>query len=189
MHHVSLNSPEVGICKRKQESEKTKNKNSTKKAIKKTRKQELDQESDQENKKTTTRPRKKEKNLVEFLFSFFLVPTSVVWIHSESDLVQKNLCINILIHVWTTWIYLFTNMNPYKMANQIQWIRAWIRNSGGNQWNCILENIRQAYVKIGVRVTANRQLLIQVLLFFRSWQIGVNFAFVLTPKEAVKSSR
>ena len=35
----------------------------------------------------------------------------------------------------------------------------------------------------------NRQLWIPVLLFFRSLKIGLNLAFVLTPKSAVKSSR
>ena len=49
---------------------------------------------------------------------------------------------------------------------------------------CMSENLR----KIGVKVTVNRQLWIPVLLFSRSLKIGVNFAFVLTPKSAVKSS-
>ena len=61
-----------------------------------------------------------------------------------------------------------------------------------DQRNCLLENIRQEIrAKIGVRVTIRvyRQLWIPVLLFPNRWQIGVNFAFVLTPKSAVKSSR
>ena len=59
-----------------------------------------------------------------------------------------------------------------------------------HQRNCILENIRQEiYAKIGVRVTVYRQLWIPVFLFSRSLKIGVNFAFVLTPKSAVKSCR
>ena len=44
--------------------------------------------------------------------------------------------------------------------------------------------------KIGVvRVTVYRQLEIPVLLYSRSLPLGVNFAFVSTPKSAVKSSR
>ena len=53
----------------------------------------------------------------------------------------------------------------------------------------LLDNIRHIYVIIGVRVSVYRKLWIPVLLLSRSLKIGVNFAFVLTPKSAVKSSR
>ena len=54
----------------------------------------------------------------------------------------------------------------------------------------MLENIRpEIDAKIGVRVTMYRQLWMPVFLFSCSMKIGVNFAFVLTPKSAVKSSR
>ena len=64
------------------------------------------------------------------------------------------------------------------------------RSTHMDQRNCLLENIHQEiYTKLGVRETVNRQLWIQVLLWQCSWQLCVNFAFVLTPKSAVKSSR
>lgn len=51
----------------------------------------------------------------------------------------------------------------------------------------ILENIRQGiYAKIGVMVTLFKQLWIPDLLFSRSLKIGVIFAFVVSPKSAVK---
>ena len=58
------------------------------------------------------------------------------------------------------------------------------------QRNCVLENIRQEiYAKIGVMVSVYKQLWIPVWLFSRRWQSGVDFAFVWTPKSAVKSIR
>ena len=58
------------------------------------------------------------------------------------------------------------------------------------QRNCLLENVRQEInAKIGVKATVLRQLSIPVLLFSRRWKIVVNFAFLMAPKSAVKSSR
>ena len=59
------------------------------------------------------------------------------------------------------------------------------------QRNCTLENIRQEiYGKIWSQgYCVQTTLDIPVLLFSRCLKIGVNFAFVLTPKSAVKSSR
>ena len=50
----------------------------------------------------------------------------------------------------------------------------------------IREYRQESCAKIGVRVTVYTQLSIPVLFFPCSWQFGVNFAFVMTPRSEDK---
>ena len=91
------------------------------------------------------------------------------------------------------WLHNDYNLFPFFSRGYGTGRQHWQRRMGGDLVKPEILQIRECTSgnlhKSWSQVTVNRQLWILVFLFPPRWKFGVNFAFVLTPKSAFKSSR